>query len=167
MYSQLKHIARSIWLSRYRANNSMAMFSVYFDASGKPNNRVVTVAGAVSTIKKWVRFESEWKAILTDAGVKTFHATDFAASLGEFEGWKGKRERRSKFLHDLGEAIRRNVNKMFAISVEMSAWESVDQMYHLKETIGSPVRVVRFRCGTGLPLMGRAQAIQVASRIFF
>ena len=48
----------------------MASFSAYFDASGTSDTQVITVAGFVSTVKKWIRFEEEWQAILRREGVK-------------------------------------------------------------------------------------------------
>ncbi len=62
--------------------------AAYFDASGKQERHsFVTVAGATSPIKKWIRFEGQWRQVLKEEGVSEFHATDFAASEGEYKDW--------------------------------------------------------------------------------
>jgi hypothetical protein len=77
------------------------MFTAYFDASGTRNSRVITVAGFVSRVNKWKRFEAEWSEILSNAGVSWFHMTDFVSSLGEFKGWKGESKKRIDLLDSL------------------------------------------------------------------
>jgi hypothetical protein len=140
MYSALDHLARSLWLGRYDRDNLMALLhTAYFDASGKKDaHPSVTVAGAVASCKKWNRFNEEWAAVLKQERVKEFHATDFAASLGEYESWKGDKPRRSQFLRRLIEIIRQNVNKLFIATVEMDGWSSVNKEYLLEEYFFSP-----------------------------
>jgi hypothetical protein len=60
------------------------MYSAHFDESGTPDkfNRVLTVAGFVSTIQKWARYELQWLKILKDAGLPDgtiFHMNLFAS----------------------------------------------------------------------------------------
>jgi len=120
------------------------LYAAYFDASGKPKGYpVLTVAGAVSPVKKWIRFEAEWKSILESEGVTEFHATDFAASQGEYLGWHDK-SRRSKFLKRLIATISKNVNKMFAASIELAAWKAADSEYCLSERFHSPYALAGF-----------------------
>lgn len=115
------------------------MYSAYFDASGKQDaHSAITVAGAVAPVKKWIRFEHAWKKVLDDAHVGVFHATDFAASLGEYKGWKGDKERRSLFLRRLCKIIKDNTNKFFLVTVEIDAWNSVNREYLLSEVFQSP-----------------------------
>jgi hypothetical protein len=102
------------------------LYASYFDASGKPGRHpVLSVAGAVAPVKKWIRFERDWQQVLKDEGVTEFHATDFAASRKEYEGWKDDKPRRTKFLNRLGKIIKDNTNKLFMVSVEIDAWDSV------------------------------------------
>jgi hypothetical protein len=118
----------------------MAIFSAYFDASGKPNAsyRVMTVAGMISSVAKWIRFEIDWNAALSRQHVKIFHMTDFAASEKEFKAWKGDRKRRSEFIAELVRIIQRHTNKMVVSSVELSGWHSLNGRYALEEVFGSP-----------------------------
>jgi hypothetical protein len=75
------------------------MYSAHFDESGTPdrNNRVLTVAGFVSSVKKWARFELEWPEVLKDAGLPAgtiFHTSVFARGSPPYEGvcWPASQE---------------------------------------------------------------------------
>jgi hypothetical protein len=140
LYSALEHIARSLWLSQYDPSNLMAILhTAYFDASGKKDaHSSTTVAGAVASARKWYRFDGAWTAVLKEEGVREFHATDFAASLGEYKEWKGDKPRRSQFLRRLIEIIRNSANKLFVATVEMDGWNSVNEEYLLEEFFLSP-----------------------------
>jgi hypothetical protein len=124
----------------------MGMLSAaYFDASGRQEGYpFLTVAGAASPIKKWIRFEEKWNKALEDEGVTQFHATDFAASEGEYKDWKGDTPRRSAFLRRLMGIIKENVNKLFIVTVEMPAWNEVNKEYLLAETLHSPYALSGF-----------------------
>ena len=118
----------------------MAMlYAAYFDASGKKDAHVsITVAGAVAPLKKWESFNTAWSKVLEDEDVSEFHATDFAASMGEYKAWKGDKPRRSAFLKRLGDIIKTHTNKFFIVTVEMDAWRSVNEKYLLSEIFQSP-----------------------------
>jgi hypothetical protein len=119
--------------------------AAYFDASGKQQGYAfLTVAGAASPIKKWIRFEKQWSQALNEEGVSEFHATDFAASEGEYKDWKGDTPRRSAFVRRLIKIIKENVNKLFIVTVEMPAWNEVNREYLLAETLHSPYALAGF-----------------------
>ena len=66
----VEHLARSLWLSRFSWDNSMAWFSAYFDASGTRHDRsVFGVAGGVSKVEKWQQLEGEWNGHLKGHGL--------------------------------------------------------------------------------------------------
>jgi hypothetical protein len=115
------------------------LHTAYFDASGKKDSHAsVTVAGSVASCRKWDRFLREWGKVLEDYGVTEFHATDFAASLGEYKGWKGATTKRSGFMKRLIEIVKKTVNKLFIVTVEVEAWNSVNKDYLLEEYFFSP-----------------------------
>lgn len=114
-------------------------YAAYFDVSGEPSGyAVLSVAGAAAPVKKWMRSEREWGEALAAEGVKQFHATDFAASRKEFTSWRGDKIRRGKFLCTLLEIIKRNTNKLVMASIEIEAWNVVNQEYFLQENYQSP-----------------------------
>ncbi len=117
----------------------MTICSGYFDASGKLSGfAAVTLGGFASPMKKWDAFDDAWQRALDTEGVKQFHATDFAASQGEFKAWKGDRQRRSRFVRSLLFAIKRNTNRMLSIGVEVPAWNEVNKKFCLEENFHSP-----------------------------
>lgn len=141
----IETLAQIIWLHKYSGSNLMALaFAAYFDSSGKDRYPVLTVAGAVSPVKKWARFEKQWSGILKREGVTEFHATDFASSQGEYKLWRDDKVRRKKFLSDLIAAIRTNVNKLFSVSIELEAWQRIDSEYYFSERFYSPYALAGF-----------------------
>jgi hypothetical protein len=60
--------------------------AAYFDASGKQKGySFLTVAGAVSPIKKWIRFEKQWMQALNDVHAHTAYRDPKLASLSQEE----------------------------------------------------------------------------------
>ena len=169
LYSALDHIARSLWLNQYDQENLMAMlYSAYFDASGKKETHAsITVAGAVAPLKKWARFERDWKIILDEYGVGEFHATDFASSLGEYRGWKGEKAKRSEFLKRLGQVTRSTVNKLFIVTVEMDAWKTVNDRYLLAEVFHSPYAIAGYSAVHMVKRWARRKEIRSPIEFFF
>jgi hypothetical protein len=138
--SPICDLARMLWLGEFSQRNLLVMlYAAYFDVSGEPvGYPVFTVGGAVAPIKKWIRFERDWKLALAKEGIKQFHATDFAASQGEFKDWKDDKTRRSAFMRALVNVIRSNVNRLFMVNVEIDAWKEVNREYLLEEVFHSP-----------------------------
>jgi len=114
------------------------MFTSYFDASGTKRASVLTVAGFISRVGKWDRFNDQWSAILASEGVPSFHMTDFVSSKKVFSGWKGQTERRKKFVANLADCIRKNTNKGFGHSVVISDFDEINEGFMLREHAGTP-----------------------------
>ncbi len=142
----IEQFAGILWLSRYSKENLITAlsFAAYFDASGKMEHPVLSIGGAVAPVYKWARFERDWCKTLKKEGVTEFHATDFAASKGEYRDWKGDKDRRRRFIRTLSEILKRNSNKIFSASVELEAWESVNKEYFLEECCHSPYALCGF-----------------------
>jgi hypothetical protein len=128
----------------------MALFTAYFDASRSEDSRVTTVAGFVSRLTKWERFEDQWKSILSKANpnVSMFHMTDFVSSRNGWEAWKGKAntERRHVFFEQLLTCIAANTNKGFAASVPKENFNFKNSTHRLAETLGEEYAVCAFFC---------------------
>jgi hypothetical protein len=149
-YSLLRHIGRAVFFSRFSADLPVAMFTAYFDASGTKRTQVLTVAGFVSHVKRWERFDQKWSAILRRNNVGSFHMTDFASSEGEFKSWRGKSELRRTFIADLVECVRQETKRGFAASVIVSEYEEVNRDYELSERAGTPYVMCATACLGGL-----------------
>jgi hypothetical protein len=114
------------------------MFTAYFDASGNKRSPVLTMAGFVSRVSKWDRFEREWLALLKSYGVSSLHMTEFVSAKGQFEGWKGDSARRKRFIDDAVACVKRNTNKGVATSVYISEYNEINAKFRLAEKAGTP-----------------------------
>jgi hypothetical protein len=168
-YSSIEHLAKAIWLGKYSRENFMGLLSAaYFDASGKQQGfPFLTVAGAASPIKKWIRFERQWNKVLSDEGVTEFHYTDFAASGGEYKDWKGDKGRRSNFVKRLTKIIKENVNKIFLTTIETQVWNDVNKLYLLEETFHSAYALAGFTVTCQTMLWAAKKKVQIPFKIFF
>jgi hypothetical protein len=124
----------------------MAVFTAYFDASGNKRMPVLTVAGFVSRVRKWDRFNDEWSAILSREQVPSMHMTDFVSSQKHFSSWRGESDRRRRFISDLTDCIKRNTNKGFATSVFVSDYDEVNADFMMSEHIGQPFTLCARTC---------------------
>src|SRR3974390_2963402 len=61
-------------------NHLMAILRAYLDSSGEdtPQHKVCSIAGFITTIKKWKKFEKLWKQTLITYKVPYFHMNEFA-----------------------------------------------------------------------------------------
>jgi len=121
------------------------MFTAYFDASGTKGTRVMTVAGFVSRVQKWGRFESAWTSLLPST-VTRFRMTDFVSSKNGWEDWKGDSERRVRFFRSLISCIKSHTNKGFAASVQMKDYNDFDRLYMFREQVGPPYAFLGIAC---------------------
>lgn len=134
----------------------MGMFSAHFDESGTPddpNNRLLTVAGFVSRVNKWARFEIEWPNILADAGLPDgtiFHMYEFARGNPPYQDFAGQSARKAALISALVRCVKRNVNKAFSCSVGLKDWKRANERYCIVESLGHPY-----------PLCGRTCVSQV------
>lgn len=150
-YSLFWHLGKLVSFGTYRDSMAIAAFSAYFDASGNKNDhKVLTVAGFVSTVRKWDRFDERWASILKGAEVSAMHMTDFASSAGEFRNWRGQSERRRKFVAALAQCTKRNSNKGFASTLVIPDYNDVNRKYMLSERVGQPYTLCAHACLGGL-----------------
>lgn len=101
------------------------MLKAFFDESGKlsdPKQRVVAVAGFVSTSNKWSDFKNQWRRKLQEYGVSTFHMTDCEAGRQEFEGWD--RRKCSNLIRELIPIIKKHV--LFGVGAVMTTEDYVE-----------------------------------------
>ena len=162
--SFLRHVCQALFVRAYKESLPVAVFSAYFDASGNKRARVLTVAGFLSRVSKWERFDNEWADILSSEGVSAMHMTDFASSGGEFKSWRGQSDRRREFISRLSNCIRRNTNKGFASSVILADWREVDAEFMLSEA-GQPFTLCMRACLGGLARWATKRDIKTESML--
>lgn len=74
------------------AHRLVVVFRVYLDESKRDG--VFAVGGYLGHEDQWERFEDQWSLALRQAGVQTFHATDFYNRRGEFKGWSDEKQKK-------------------------------------------------------------------------
>ena len=97
----------------------------------------MTVAGFVSTEKKWLRFEREWNDVLTKYEVPYLHMKEFAHSVRAFDGWKGQEDKRKSLLIELIKVAKKGVRKGFVVSVRLQDYDEVNSDFRLREHWGN------------------------------
>jgi hypothetical protein len=84
------------------------LLRVFIDESGggaDPTTPHVVVAGCLAAITSWTAFEASWSETLRAFGIRVHHMQDYAASRGEFGGWKADETRRTEYLRRLVDCI--------------------------------------------------------------
>ncbi|THJ20816.1 MAG: DUF3800 domain-containing protein [Nitrospira sp. CG24D] len=125
-YSPIQHLARAVRPSENWGDTLLAMFTVYFDASGKEHSEhYFVVAGFISSAKNWERFSAQWNQRLKIEGVSCFHAVDAQSREKQFHNiWKDLEEsiwhaKRSKLWNDLIDIIADNVFQKFSCGLNI------------------------------------------------
>ena len=109
---------------------STSMFTAYYDASGKVlAGGFLSVAGLVSTEKKWSKFEARWNERLGEFDVPRFHMVEFMQSRGNFRGWAGDITKRGEFLSGLVKTIKQGVNKIFVVTLTADSVDALAAMF--------------------------------------
>lgn len=57
--------------------DTIAVLEAYIDESGTHNDRFLVVAAYISQVEKWAAFAQEWKGVLVDYSLPSFHMKDF------------------------------------------------------------------------------------------
>src|SRR5207245_1552690 len=124
----------------------MAMFNVFFDASGAPDDcDAVVVGGFVATAEQWIEFDKNWKAALAHYGVSRLHMKEYAHSIGEYSSWKGDNQKRAMFLERLINIIKTRVRHSFVNAVMMDGYRAVDKDYCLSDK-HKPIALAGIAC---------------------
>lgn len=112
----------------------MAMFTAYFDASGKAEDRdIMVIAGFVSSEKKWLRFEREWAALLDAFHIAPpFHCTDYvAAKKPPYDQFHRNDALRDDFEKRAIRIIKATTHKPVSVGLMLSEARAVAAEYYL------------------------------------
>lgn len=130
----------------------MIPYTVYYDASGTqsdPRSSLV-VAGLISTQQRWERFDKDWAQVLSDPefNVPYLHMKEFAHSVkgSPFEDWKGKEEKRGRFLASLHGVIKQWVNKASFMYAPLADYVAANAKYVLEESFGGAYSLAAVAC---------------------
>lgn len=99
----------------------------YFDESGThAPSHLVTLAGVLTTPKRWRALERGWRRVLQDEGVSEFKASDCDTPRDEFDGWS--EHRRVRFRQRLAAEIDHWVD--YAVAVSAVADDYRKEIWH-------------------------------------
>lgn len=108
----------------------LMILKAFYDASGSTGDLgssdrpVLTVAGFVSPLNKWVEFVDAWhEEVLGPFEIRRSHMREFAHSLGDFSEWTEMRRR--EFLVRCVDIIDKFVSYGHATSVDLADYEAV------------------------------------------
>jgi hypothetical protein len=103
----------------------MLMLTAYFDESGKDRykDKVFTVAGYLSTVQRWKKFEIEWLELLRKSEIEYSHAADMAHSKCQFKKWDSTK--RLAFEKDAHKIIKGNTIQPFDMSL---LWDDYNEL---------------------------------------
>ena len=108
-------ILPSIWRKRCSlmslgGNLHMAMLTTAFDAGGHESDQpFMVVAGFISTAANWINFSRDWRARLTEAGIRDFHMHKFL------------HPKHRPLVRDLADIILRHSFRKFSVIVKIEA----------------------------------------------
>lgn len=131
-HSAVQHLAWAVWLNHDPATCWMVTLAAYFDASGhQAGNSPIVIAALIAPEKKWLRFERDWKNMLTGSGIPYLHMKDFAHSRTPYEFLKGDKKKRDQIIAAVCRAIK-PINKIIAYHVPPSAFKEANARYMLE-----------------------------------
>src|SRR2546422_1547727 len=139
-HTALRHLAWSIWLNYDPDKCWMAMYTCYYDASSAQDSatKPLVVVGLLSTMKKWLKCENEWDAVLGEFELPYLHMKEFAHSVGPFAALKNDLDKRAEFLAGLIGVLKRRVNIIFQYRLVPEVFHKFDHEYTLREALGNP-----------------------------
>jgi hypothetical protein len=125
------------------------IYSAHFDASGNEDHHFITVAGGISSINRWIKFEKDWNKALIEDGLPdgtVFRMAQFAYCQGPFAIYKGDSARKAQLFSRLVSCIAKHVGKMFSVAVVVKDYKDFDREWCLHEVFGSPYSFASIMC---------------------
>jgi hypothetical protein len=107
------------------------MFQAYYDASGQESHGLVSVAGWLSTARRWADFQPKWNGALNEARIPYFHMSALKSGRGPFAELSRDKQRRDQLIETLATIVRETV--LFGVSSTMyhDDFVAADKMFGL------------------------------------
>jgi hypothetical protein len=126
------------------------LYSAHFDASGtEKDHPAITVAGCISTVDRWGKFERRWNKTLVDDGLPqgtVFHMTDFVTCNKPFDIYKGKSAKKAALFSKLVTCVAKHVSGTFSTSVVIKEYEDFNRDWLARERFGFPYSFAGLMC---------------------
>lgn len=115
------------------------MLAAYFDESGThEGSKALVIAGWVSSVSQWSKFQAEWKRFLEEYDLDHFHMTDCENLRGQYLEWTQKRK--ISAIQQAHKIIVRRVSIPIAVSLDNEAYNLLDKKYTFRGMTNDVVR---------------------------
>jgi hypothetical protein len=125
------------------------VYSAHFDASGTHKHPVITIAGGIASVDRWVKLEHAWNKTLTTDGLPmgtVFRMSEFVQCNGVFSIYKDQSAKKAALFAGLVSCVVKHVSKMFSVSVVIEDYRAFDTAWCFHETFGSPYSFAGLMC---------------------
>jgi len=166
--SPVESLAR-LYLGADWKRRILVMLRPYFDCSRSgQGDGVVVVSGWLSSVDRWLRFETDWKLTLAKFDVPYFHMREFAHSAGAYSsGWKGENNKRELFVRALLEIISDYGLASFSCLIETSVFDKIDKEYEVREFFGNEYALCGRTCVAEVTRWSQANGYGVPDEFVF
>ena len=125
------------------------MLAAYFDESGThEGSKALVIAGWVSSVSQWKKFQAEWRQLLDEYDLDHFHMTDCENLRGQYQGWT--QERKISAIQQAHKIIVRRISIPIAVSLDYEAYDFLDKKYTIRgmtnEVVRSPYTFCLEKC---------------------
>jgi hypothetical protein len=154
-YDPVKHLSSALF-PYDQSERVMAFFTAYFDESyASPNPPIYTVAGYISTDRRWVKWQKRWKRVLENLLLPDWQATygekrPLAFHMTEFDNPNDKvygswpQAKKINLLKQLHEITKECYLRSFSTGVVMSDYNQLSDVQ--KYALGSPHMCAAINC---------------------
>lgn len=109
------------------------MIVAYFDDSGTdPKHPALLMGGCIATVQNWTDFQQEWRSILDEYHLESFHMTDFDNRRGQFLPEKFPDEDRIPLQAKLLAALKKRIQAIVVAATNKQDYLSVEESYGCK-----------------------------------
>ena len=113
--------------------------TAYYAAGGRQDDAsgVLSFLGVATSEDRWASLEAEWEKVLHEYRVPHFVASEYAGSIGVFDGWRGEVDRRKAFVGALLKVVKKYVERVEAVGVVLDKFNEINADYLLAEQFGT------------------------------
>lgn len=102
---------------RWEPQRLFVIFTAYFDESGTHDDSPALTLGALlGTARQWELIERRLKRMRREYGFSVFHAKEFKAKSGEFQGWSD--QKRFLLLSELTDVVKHGLAATISVTLE-------------------------------------------------
>lgn len=152
--------------ANFEGTRLLVIFKAFGDESEVRGGgtRVFSVAVALGEPETWGYFPERWRAVLSDYGARLFHANQFEAGRGPYEGWSNVK--RVEFISSLIEVINGAQTMWFSTTLVRNDYEALSETE--RDILGTPYELcVEWTVRNVATLLGSSPWEQLDGRVLY